>query len=183
MTEDCPGPNTLNENQMNEGNKALGRFIEKEDFHLLEYGTYHAFRSALKTISCKNSNRNNYQLFHSVYVRRSNASSTRVRPFELDVVAVLGYQIVVVSCTLSSAANMIKQKGMEAILRARQLGGDEARAIVLCSAHQNDVPFIEAELQDETGSPDLPLQVWGKASWCALSDKFLNYLTNDLHWR
>ena len=77
---------------------------------------------------------------------------------------------------------MVKQKGMEAILRARQLGGDEARAIVLCSAHQNDAKLIEDELKDEMGSASEPLQVWGKNRWRGLPNEFYQYLRNDLHW-
>ena len=152
----------------------------------LEYGAYAAFKDALK----KNSNssnpklkRDNYKLFHSVHARRAKATDQRVKPFELDVVAVLGYQIVVVSCTVDSVHDRIKQKGMEAILRARQLGGDEARAIVLCSAHLNDATLIEDELKDEMGSTSEPLQVWGRNRWRELSKAFLQYLSNDLHWK
>lgn len=123
------------------------------------------------------------QIFHSVHARRAKEKDQRVRPFELDVVAVLGYQIVVVSCTTDFGSSMVKQKAMEAYHRARQLGGDEARAVVLCSSHPNDVGFIEAELQDETGSSDLPLQIWGRNTWKNLSRKFEHYLRNDLHWR
>ena len=99
----------------------------------LEYSTYDAFKDALEKISTRNPCRS-YKLFHNVYARRDDSTrGSEVKVFELDVIAVLGYQIVVVSCTVGSRQEMIKQKGMEAILRARQLGGDEARAIVLCS--------------------------------------------------
>ena len=148
----------------------------------LEYGAYVAFKDALEKISTNNLDRNNYKLFHSVHARRAKATDQRVKHFELDVVAVLGYQIVVVSCTVDRSHDRIKQKGMEAILRARQLGGDEARAIVLCSAHQNDAKLIEDELMDEMGSASEPLQVWGRNRWRGLSNKFYQYLRNDLHW-
>lgn len=148
----------------------------------LEYGAYAAFEDALERIK-KNSDRRNYKLFHNVYARRDDSTrGSEVKPFELDVVAVLGYQIIVVSCTVDSSQDMIKQKGMEAILRARQLGGDEARAIVLCSTDQKSARLVEYELKDEMGSASEPLQVWGRNSWSSLSNKFYQYLRNDLHW-
>ena len=142
-----------------------------------EYAVYAAFKKALEGIS-----RDNYQLFHSVYVRRKGRGD-RTKPFELDVVAGLGYQIVVVSCSVTATPQQIKLKSMEAILRARQLGGDEARAIVLCSAFSPDDKSIEEELEDEMGSKELPLQVWGKNKWKNLSQSFERYLRYDLHWR
>ncbi len=148
-----------------------------------EYAAYAAFKNALEGIYGKNQSRGNYKLFHSVYVRRANPKDLKVRPFELDVVAVLGHQIVVVSCTTSGNAGRIKQKGIEAYHRAKQLGGDEARAIVLCSAHPNEQPYFEDELQDETGSTDVPLQVWGTNSWFKLNEKFSVYLKKDLKWK
>lgn len=155
----------------------------------LEYAAYAALKKVLEGICsnpegiCSNPDRGNYKLFHSVYVRRANAMDLKVRPFELDVVAVLGHQIVVVSCTISGNANTIKQKGIEAYHRAKQLGGDEARAIVLCSAHSAQQPFYQDELRDETGSPDVPLQVWGSSEWENLTGKFTEYLTQDLRWK
>ncbi len=180
--EFCPAPTVPNEDQLASGAAAISGFIKKEDFRLLEYGAYAAFKEALESICCENKNRNNYKLFHSVHVRRANPMDLRVKPFELDVVAVLGHQIVVVSCTVSGDHDVIKEKGMEAIIRSRQLGGDEARAIVLCSAHSEAQPFLQDELQDETGSSDDPLKVWGREERQELVDEFTDYLKNDLRW-
>lgn len=174
----CPAPGTPSQEQLTEGWRAItaGKSITDK---LLEYGTYAAFKDALERISKNNISRNNCKLFHSVHVQRDKKA---IKPFELDVVAVLGYQIVVVSCTVDAKQEMIKQKGMEAILRARQLGGDEARAIILCSTDQNSAKLIEDELKDEMGSASEPLQVWGRNSWSSLPNKFAQYLRNDLHW-
>ena len=181
VTVDRPGTSNLTEEQMEAGDRALAAYIPENQSYLLQYGAYAALKAALERI-CRA--RCDYQLFHNVYVRRSdNANNPRTRPFELDVVVVLGYQIVVVSCTVSGEAAVVKEKGMEAILRSKQLGGDEARAIVLCSVGQNNQPYIEAELQDETGSSDLPLQIWGRDKWCQLSYEFERYLRDNLHWR
>ena len=180
-TEFCPAPGTPSPENLIAGRQAIETSGPITDI-LLEYGAYAAFKEALATISKANLERNNCTLFHNVYVRREGAPDT-AKPFELDVVAVLGYQIVVVSCTLDSKQDLIKQKGMEAILRARQLGGDEARAIVLCSTDRNSAKLVEDELKDEMGSASEPLQVWGKNEWENLSSKFKEYLTNDLCWK
>lgn len=155
-----------------------------------EYAAYVALKQTLKDITQTNASRSNYQVYHKVYVKRTNAD-VRDPAFELDVVAILGYQIVVISCTLDDGTlddepnirKIIKQKGMEAIIRARQLGGDEAQAIVLCKAHPNDAQLLQEELHDEVGSAGKPLRIWGTDMWHNLQQKFYNYLRNDLHWQ
>ena len=64
--------------------------------------------------------------------------------FELDVVAVLGYQILVVSCTLETGQReqsqqaVIKGKGMEVLSYGRgSLVAMKRQAMVLCNAHRS----------------------------------------------
>ena len=96
--------------------------------------------------------------------------------------AVLGYQVVVVSCTLDNDAGRIKSKAMEALIRAKQLGGEEARALTLCSANNQDCLDIEAGLEDEMGDQSRHLRIWGQTRRGALpnmeglTNKFTNYL-------
>lgn len=189
--ESRPAPAILNDDQEAKGQRILDRMKmgHRDGIHwrLFEYAAYVALKEALERIETHNAIRENYKLFHSVNVRRTGAGQ-RDSHFELDVVAVLGYQILVVSCTLDtqqaeqSQQAVIKGKGMEALLRARQLGGDEAQAIVLCNAHLNNARRVEKELHDEVGSAGTPLQVWGANRWPNLSDQFYNYLRNDLRW-
>ena len=129
----------------------------------LEYTAYAAFEKVLEEIKCKNSSRDNFQLYHNVYVRQKGPDAPAIaeRHFELDVVAILGYQVVVVSCSTTDRISTVKQKAMEVYHRARQLGGAEARAIVLCLATYEDAERVEKELEDETGA-ERPLQVWGR---------------------
>lgn len=47
--------------------------------------------------------------------------------FELDVVAMKGYQLFVLSCTTSTERGLNKSKLFEAFARSRQIGGEEAR--------------------------------------------------------
>ena len=115
-------------------------------------------------------------------MRRADAPDASVKPFELDVVAVLGYQTVVVSCTLAYEHARVKQKGMEAILRMRQLGGIEARAIVLCKASRAAEQLIQAELKEETGGSSLSLEIWGKDTWYHLQQTFHQYVRTAFGW-
>ena len=185
VNRQLPAPAILDQNQERTGQLVLDRMargtrtgIQAEPF---EYAAYVALKQALESIQGRNPDRDNYQLFHEVYVRRTGANQ-RDANFELDVVALLGYQIVVISCTLQNTKEPIKEKGMEVILRARQLGGDEAQAVVLCPAHPNDAQRIQKELHDEVGSAGAPLRVWGTDKWHDLSNELLNYLQGDLHW-
>ncbi len=171
------------------GQSNLGR-----DGTWLELAAYAAFSQALENISNSNKTRRNYKLFHSVHVQRRRDNRT-LNPFELDVVAVLGYQIVVVSCSTSTGTandpnsrsrkrRELKLKAMEAIFRTRQLGGDEARAVLLCRADSKTAREIQEELEDEMGSTDTPLQVWGKSQLDNYPAKaFHKYLQKDLLWQ
>ncbi len=181
QTRSCPAPNTLSREQLAKGRAVVnrGRCSTPE---LLEYGAYAAFQDALGDVSRQCPDRNNYRLFHKVYVRRSDLSDASVKPFELDVVAVLGYQVVVVSCTLAYKHDRVKEKGMEAILRMRQLGGVEARAIVLCGASQEAQQLIQAELREETGRSSQSLEIWGKNTWYDLRQTFHRYIRAAFGW-
>ncbi len=54
--------------------------------------------------------------------------------FEMDVAAMVGYQLFAFSCTTTIDKNKNQMKFFEAMVRARQLGGDEAR-VALVSLH------------------------------------------------
>lgn len=185
VREECPAPAVLDENQETKGGTVLRRMKSRHAGRMaskhFEYAAYVALKEALEKIKTRNAKRENYKIFHSVNVRRTRVNQ-QTPHFELDVVAILGYQIIVVSCTLETGNALIKQKGMEVLLRARQLGGDEAQAIVLCGANSYHAQRLEGELHDEVGSAGAPLRVWGTDKRSNLSDHFHNYLRNDLHW-
>ncbi len=65
------------------------------------------------------------------------------RGFELDVAALLGYQLFALSCMATDRTQSAKDHLMETFVRARQLGGDEARFAVVCCVEQAQA------LQDE----------------------------------
>ena len=165
----------------------------------LEYVALDAFAKRLQKIKCTRKDnghdyiRDNYALYRGVYVRRKvndsdtsseneqSSSNRSPKYFELDVVTVLGYQVVVTSCATTTNEREVKIKATEAYLRAKQLGGDEARVIMLCNLTDAEAQSLENQLQDDTGSKDVPLQVWGKETWFNLSNKFSEYL-KGLGW-
>ncbi len=53
------------------------------------------------------------------------------RDCELDVVVMNGYQLTLISCTTSNRISTVKQKAFEAVFRANQLGGEQAKVLVV----------------------------------------------------
>jgi hypothetical protein len=66
--------------------------------------------------------------------------------FEVDVVALRGYQLFVWSCTVESNKTVCKEKLLEVSIRAKQLGGDEARFALICFANVADITRLHQEL-------------------------------------
>lgn len=66
---------------------------------------------------------------YSVDVKLKRAGS---REFQLDVAAIIGYQLFAISCMASKDKNKCKEHLLEVAVRARQIGGDEARIGLVC---------------------------------------------------
>jgi len=79
--------------------------------------------------------------------------------FEFDVAATRGYQLFALSCTTDSEKGMSKLKLFEAFLRARQIGGDEARVALVCCYHNPRA--LEQEIE-ETWFTEGRVRVFGK---------------------
>jgi hypothetical protein len=56
----------------------------------------------------------------------------RFREFELDLAAMRGYQLFAFSCRASDLKEQCKEHLLEVVIRAKQLGGDEAKAGLVC---------------------------------------------------
>lgn len=71
--------------------------------------------------------------------------------FEVDVVALRGYQLFLFSCTTSTNDSACKEKLFEVALRARRLGGDEARFALVCPFWRRDGEqiFTGKKIKDE----------------------------------
>jgi hypothetical protein len=67
------------------------------------------------------------------------------RKFEADVIALRGYQLFYCSCYASGVPDAAKRKLFEAMIRAEQLGGEEAKVALICCSDQPETIEREAE--------------------------------------
>ena len=81
------------------------------------------------------------------------------KDFEFDVVAIRHYQLYAFACTLDRGRATCKSKLLEAVARARQLGGSEARVALVCSI--DDAPDLENEV--ESLVRDNQVKVFGRS--------------------
>lgn len=81
------------------------------------------------------------------------------KTFEIDILVKNGYQICGISCGTAmgkGCESQLKQKGFEVILRSRQLGGDEALAILVTILQEKDpgdkeeIRKLKQDLKDST---------------------------------
>lgn len=158
----------------------LEPFVEFLEYKALEY---YVFGEMNKFVAGKT--------LHSFRARSAGATGD----CEIDVVATLGYQVVAVSCTEAPERRIIKSKGFEVWHRARQIGGDGARAVVVCPAADSPCSKARADelgedLADDVGLHDpegrrlLPVRFFGfqKMRGGALSGALARYLRQDLNW-
>lgn len=84
------------------------------------------------------------------------------KDFELDIITINGYQICGISITTDQQEYLCKSKGFEVFHRVNQIGGDEAKAILItCLTHKSDkvdqVTKMGDDLKVETNSNILVL--------------------------
>ena len=93
--------------------------------------------------------------------------------FEFDVIAIKGYRLFAFSCTSGEQnKGYLKHKLFEASIRARQMGGDEARVALVCCSDKHQE--VQSELEKEFdlknkirvfGRPDLANLEGALAHW------------------
>ncbi|MGB7712169.1 MAG: DUF1887 family CARF protein [Microcoleus sp.] len=88
----------------------------------------------------------------SLHIQDPDKSWRRTDQFEFDVAFLRGYQLFAISCTTSADHKLCKQKLFEAHLRAKQLGGDEARIALVC-CYDQDPNYLKQELSLILGNP------------------------------
>jgi hypothetical protein len=79
--------------------------------------------------------------------------------FDVDVIALRGYQLFAFSCSTDTKKPLLKLKLFEAYIRARQLGGDEARVALVCCS--NDPEGLEHEMRRDV-DPEGRIRVFGR---------------------
>ncbi len=84
------------------------------------------------------------------------------RQVEMDVLLLRDHRFYALSCTTSRDIGLCKLKLFEAVIRARQLGGDLARAALVCfldGDHNNQGPkakVLEDEMREAWDAPNTP---------------------------
>lgn len=111
--------------------------------------------------------------------------TTQTVNFELDVVAMRGYQMFIFSCTSATweaEKGVLKKRLFEASVRARQVGGDEARVALVC-LHEN--PFgVEQEMAEMIGGfsqqrraiPNRLVKVFGRPQLANLAEEIATWV-------
>ncbi len=82
--------------------------------------------------------------------------------FELDVILINGYQMTGISCSTSSRKALCKGKGFEIIHRTRQIGGDEAKAVLVTRLNDVTRDKVQQELEYHTGTNQGNILVLGE---------------------
>jgi hypothetical protein len=88
---------------------------------------------------------------------------------EVDVAVVRGCRSYFVSCTTDASKHICKSKLFEVAVRSRQLGGDLARAAVVCLADDRTVSALQADVDDVWGASNTT-RVFGISDVRAWSD-------------
>lgn len=96
-----------------------------------------------------------------------------IKFIEIDVVAIKGYQLFAVSCTLERQVIKGKQKLFEIAHRAKQLGGAEAKIGLVCLASEYDTEILNEQLKDDH------IKVWGKSDLKNLKTKLRNWFNGE----
>ncbi|MGI0485040.1 Card1-like endonuclease domain-containing protein [Pantanalinema rosaneae CENA516] len=95
--------------------------------------------------------------------------------FEFDVAFMRHYQLFALSCTTTDRRSLCKQKLIEANLRARQLGGAEARVGLVCCHDRPD--SLRSEL--EVATRNRKIAVFGRQDLQHLGQKIVNWVQQN----
>ncbi|WP_063800801.1 PDDEXK family nuclease [Mastigocoleus testarum] len=93
--------------------------------------------------------------------------------FQFDVAFTRSYRLFAISCTTTSKRPLCKSKLFEAYLRARQMGGDEARIALVCCS---DDETLKAEILASTN--DDKIRVFRRQDLTKLSEKFTKWIAD-----
>lgn len=97
----------------------------------------------------------------------------KARFFELDVIAMRGYRLFAISCSQESSIFNVKRKLFEAVHRAKQIGGEEARIGLVCLAKSSDINKIKSQLEEDH------IEVFGKEDLGDLEQKLEKWFNRE----
>lgn len=115
----------------------------------------------------------------SFEVKESNQKNHK---FEFDVAFVINYQLFAISCTTDANKGLCKSKLFEAYIRARQLGGDEARAALVCCYENPEKLENELKVETEIKREDPKIAVFGCKQLDNLQIHFKEWIDNNNHY-
>jgi hypothetical protein len=92
--------------------------------------------------------------------------------FQFDVAFTRGYQLFAISISTTSKRDLCKVKLFEAYLRARQMGGDEARVALICCTDEPDT--LKAEIAVSLN--DKKIAVFGRDDLMDLQSKIEDWI-------
>lgn len=99
----------------------------------------------------------------SIHIRKYQTEGGK---FEFDVAFMRSYQLFAISCTTSDDHKLCKLKLFEAYIRARQLGGDEARVALVCCCDgkkyinkQSMYRYLKSQLEGAIINPNVAVFV------------------------
>lgn len=139
---------------------SVKHFVEHIDGKWVEHLVLQAFRA----------NQENNRL-SSLAMSLKTDEDLSSHHFEFDVAAMQGYQLYAVSCTREARKDRCKPKLFEAIVRAEQLGGSEAKTALVCAYSMPDVLEKEARERWRPESSNR-IRVFGAADLPHLAEKF-----------
>jgi hypothetical protein len=96
--------------------------------------------------------------------------------FDVDVIAIRGYQLFALSCSTDDNKGLLKSKLFEAFIRARQLGGDEARVALVCCSDKPEV--LEHEMRRDV-DPEGRIRVFGRKHLADLSTHLKQWIQDQ----
>ncbi len=151
----------------------LGRLNQFLQYQCLELFAYRSLREALERAGHLK-----WNVYHSIRVAKSAPNATVHRDFELDVVAVLGYELLVISCSLSADQAALKRKAFEVLHRAKQVGGNGARSLLLCALFAEEARRLQRDVEEDTGPREKNLEILGKDAFRDLPNRIAKYLSD-----
>lgn len=126
-----------------------------------------------------------YESAASFWIKDPASTEQRTK-FQFDVAFTRGYQLFAISCTTIDEKPGCKQKLFEAYIRARQLGGDEARVALVCCANNRDTNALKTEITnvfkpnpDSNTQGDSKLTVFGCEDLPNLSAKIEQWIRDN----
>ncbi len=98
------------------------------------------------------------------------------KEFELDNFFIEGYQLFGISATTDSTEKWAKLKAFEVLHRVAQIGGGEARAILVCGLPDDKIEGFKHDLENIEGSMRDRLSIIGKSQWYTLEKSLAGYI-------